>query len=102
MKTTTVLPFFIWRTNGTTMKMPKLQSVKLYDVVGTLSPATALRTSKPTNKTTTISTTASSKTETDTLPPTTNDITLPYNNTLNNNTFFNNTNGTKNNSKKSK
>ncbi|CAG9784394.1 unnamed protein product [Diatraea saccharalis] len=40
MKTTTVVPFFMWRTNGTTRKLPKTFSPQLYHVVGTLSPAT--------------------------------------------------------------
>lgn len=40
VKTSTILPFFRWRTNGTTRKVPKTHSPKLYDIVGTLSPAT--------------------------------------------------------------
>ncbi|CAG5022151.1 unnamed protein product [Parnassius apollo] len=34
LKTTTILPFFKWRTNGTTKTVPKTQSPRLYDVVG--------------------------------------------------------------------
>ncbi|CAK1603108.1 unnamed protein product [Parnassius mnemosyne] len=34
MKTSTVLPYFKWRTNGTTKTVPKTQSPRLYDVVG--------------------------------------------------------------------
>ncbi|XP_075991616.1 uncharacterized protein LOC142986791 isoform X2 [Anticarsia gemmatalis] len=40
LKTTTILPFFKWRTNGTTRKRPETYSVPLYHIVGTLSPAT--------------------------------------------------------------
>lgn len=39
LKTSTILPFFQWKTNGTTKKIPKTFSPRLYDVVGTLSPA---------------------------------------------------------------
>ncbi|KAI8427913.1 hypothetical protein MSG28_002255 [Choristoneura fumiferana] len=38
MKTSTILPFFRWKTNGTTKKVPKTHSPRLYDIVGTLSP----------------------------------------------------------------
>ncbi|CAG9566876.1 unnamed protein product [Danaus chrysippus] len=38
MKTSTILPFFKWRTNGTTKVLPKTASPGLYHVVGTLSP----------------------------------------------------------------
>ncbi|CAF4759338.1 unnamed protein product [Pieris macdunnoughi] len=38
MKTSTFLPFFMWRTNGTTRKVPKTNAPKLYQVVGTLFP----------------------------------------------------------------
>lgn len=34
MKTSTILPFFKWRTNGTTKTVPKTQSARLYDIVG--------------------------------------------------------------------
>lgn len=37
LKTTTELPFFVWRTNGTTRKIPKTFSPQLYHVVGTIS-----------------------------------------------------------------
>lgn len=37
MKTSTVLPFFKWRTNGTTRSLPKTRSPRLYHIVGTLS-----------------------------------------------------------------
>ncbi|KAG6452505.1 uncharacterized protein LOC115445057 [Manduca sexta] len=40
MKTSTILPFFKWRTNGTTRKRPRTYSPKLYHVVGSLSPPT--------------------------------------------------------------
>nr|XP_021184072.2 uncharacterized protein LOC110371933 [Helicoverpa armigera] len=40
LKTTTILPFFKWRTNGTTKTWAKTHSPSLYHVVGTLSPAT--------------------------------------------------------------
>lgn len=33
MKTTTILPFFKWRTNGTTKTVPRTQNPKLYDIV---------------------------------------------------------------------
>ncbi|VVD01816.1 unnamed protein product [Leptidea sinapis] len=36
MKSSTVLPFFMWRTVGTTAKMPKTFPPKLYQIVGTL------------------------------------------------------------------
>lgn len=36
MKTSTILPYFKWRTNGTTRFLPKLQTPKLYEIVGTL------------------------------------------------------------------
>lgn len=36
-KTTTDLPFFIWRTNSTTRKIPETFSPQLYHVVGTIS-----------------------------------------------------------------
>lgn len=42
MKTSTELPYFKWRTNGTTMQLPKTFSPKLYHVVGTLSPPTII------------------------------------------------------------
>lgn len=41
LKTTTDLPFYIWRTNSTTRKVPKTFSPHLYHVVGTLSPASS-------------------------------------------------------------
>lgn len=40
LKTTTILPFFKWLTNGTTMQWHKTRSVPLYNIVGTLSPPT--------------------------------------------------------------
>ncbi|KAL4708085.1 hypothetical protein ACJJTC_009864 [Scirpophaga incertulas] len=40
MKTTTPVPFFMWRTNGTTRKLPFTDNPRLYNIVGTLSPAT--------------------------------------------------------------
>ncbi|RVE42570.1 hypothetical protein evm_012783 [Chilo suppressalis] len=44
MKTTTPVPYFKWRTNGTTRKLPKTYSPQLYHIVGTLSPATTKQT----------------------------------------------------------
>lgn len=38
-KTSTILPFAKWRTNGTTRKEPSTFRPSLYHVVGTLSPA---------------------------------------------------------------
>lgn len=38
MKTSTILPFFKWQTNGTTKVLPKTASPGLYHIVGTLSP----------------------------------------------------------------
>lgn len=38
MKTTTILPFFKWRTNGTKKAVPSTKSAGQYDVAGTLSP----------------------------------------------------------------
>lgn len=38
IKTTTVVPYFKWRTNGTPKAMPKTFSPPLYHIVGTLSP----------------------------------------------------------------
>ncbi|KAH9632737.1 hypothetical protein HF086_013109 [Spodoptera exigua] len=40
LKTTTVLPFFKWRTNGTTRKWGRTSSPSLYNIAGTLSPRT--------------------------------------------------------------
>ncbi|XP_022821094.1 uncharacterized protein LOC111352710 [Spodoptera litura] len=40
LKTTTILPFFKWRTNGTTRAWVKTSSPSLYHIYGTLSPAT--------------------------------------------------------------
>uniref|UniRef100_A0A2A4JZA2 Uncharacterized protein n=1 Tax=Heliothis virescens TaxID=7102 RepID=A0A2A4JZA2_HELVI len=40
LKTTTILPFFKWRTNGTTKTWARTHSPNLYHLVGTLSPAT--------------------------------------------------------------
>ncbi|KPJ13818.1 hypothetical protein RR48_08632 [Papilio machaon] len=34
MKTTTIVPYFKWRTNGTTKTVPKTQSPRLYDIIG--------------------------------------------------------------------
>lgn len=45
-RTTTELPFYVWRTNGTTRKLPRTFRPQLYHIVGTLSP-------KPIHKTTT-------------------------------------------------
>ncbi|CAG4944766.1 unnamed protein product [Colias eurytheme] len=42
MKTSTILPFFMWRTNGTTRKIPKTYEPQLYQVVGTLFPPESL------------------------------------------------------------
>ncbi|CAH0725846.1 unnamed protein product, partial [Brenthis ino] len=42
IKTSTELPYFKWKTNGTTMQIPKTFSPKVYHVVGTLSPATII------------------------------------------------------------
>ncbi|CAK1549935.1 unnamed protein product [Leptosia nina] len=42
MKTSTFLPFFMWRTNGTTRRIPKTLPPKLYQVVGTLFPPVPL------------------------------------------------------------
>lgn len=52
LKTTTELPFFVWRTNGTTRQTPATYSPSLYHIVGTLSPPTAATTEE--NITTTI------------------------------------------------
>lgn len=38
LKTTTILPAFVWRTNGTTKQLPATYSPKLYAIVGTMSP----------------------------------------------------------------
>lgn len=51
MQTTTILPFFKWRTNGTTRAVPKTRSVKIYEIVGTISPPPETDT-EPTNATT--------------------------------------------------
>lgn len=40
LKTTTLLPFFKWRSNGTTKTWAKTSSPQLYHIIGTLSPAT--------------------------------------------------------------
>lgn len=40
LKTSTILPFFKWGTNGTTRKRPRTYDPKLYHIIGTLSPAT--------------------------------------------------------------
>ncbi|KAJ8726381.1 hypothetical protein PYW07_001079 [Mythimna separata] len=40
LKTTTILPFFKWRTNGTTKTLPRTQSPSLYHIAGTISPPT--------------------------------------------------------------
>ncbi|XP_013181118.1 PREDICTED: uncharacterized protein LOC106127559 [Papilio xuthus] len=34
MKSTTIVPYFKWRTNGTTKTVPKTQSARLYDIIG--------------------------------------------------------------------
>lgn len=34
MKTTTIVPYFKWRTNGSTKTVPKTQSARLYDIIG--------------------------------------------------------------------
>lgn len=56
LKTTTELPFYIWRTNGTTRKVPKTFSPQLYHIVGTISatPITKRKTKGSTTEGTTI------------------------------------------------
>ncbi|KAJ8729408.1 hypothetical protein PYW08_000989 [Mythimna loreyi] len=48
IKTTTILPFFKWRTNGTTKTLPSTQSPGLYHIAGTISPPTPETTTVPT------------------------------------------------------
>lgn len=54
LKTTTELPYFIWRTNGTTRKIPQTFSPQLYHIVGTISatPITRRRVTDSTDGTT--------------------------------------------------
>lgn len=51
MKTTTVVPYFKWRTNGTPKAMPKTFSPRLYHIVGTLSSPSSSMTDKLTTST---------------------------------------------------
>lgn len=56
-KTTTELPFYVWRTNGTTRKIPQTFRPQLYHIVGTLSPKRVHKiTTEATNDTTETST----------------------------------------------
>lgn len=48
LKTTTILPFFKWRTNGTIQRVHKTVSVGLFNIVGTLSPQPTIETDETT------------------------------------------------------